>query len=63
MLTSLQRGLEPLCKRAYRLVRLPKGPPELLSRSHSWQSGLPPVPCRTFSGAMLLPVWQLRLLW
>jgi hypothetical protein len=27
------------------------------------QRGLPPVPCRTFSGFMLLPVWQLGLLW
>jgi hypothetical protein len=33
--------------------------PKLLSRSHSSQSGLPPVPCSMFLGAMLLPVLRL----
>src|ERR687893_2295378 len=65
--------LAPLCSlagcrlclllRNYRPVRLPTGPPALLSFSHSPQRDLSPVPCRTFSGAMLLPVWQLGLLW
>jgi hypothetical protein len=34
-----------------------------LSRAHSLQSGLPPVPDRTFSRSMLLPVVQDVLLW
>src|SRR5919202_1405557 len=46
-----------------RPVVLPTGPPALLSRWHSSHRGLPPVPCRTFSGFMLLPAWQLGLLW
>jgi len=34
-----------------------------LSFSHSLHSGLLPIPRKMFSGLMLLPVWQLGLLW
>ena len=60
---SLRSGSVGLSGCFQRPVRVPSGPPALSSRSHSSHSGLPPVPRRRFSGAMLFPVRQLWLLW